>query len=203
MIPAERTVHQQAAAEADGLNESRIAMQERYTFRRIEREEVPIMFSMILERMKWMDAKGIQAWNATDYDKAYPQSFYELARQRNEVFVVADSRTAEIVSAAVLREQDDSWQDDSPALYLHSFVSRIGSPNAGDLLLRFAEEYAAGSGKRYLRLDSAESNETLAAYYAKRGFVPAGKCEDGPYRGILRQKALFQSISDDRKEEKL
>ena len=48
-----------------------------YTFRRIRQNEVPIMFAMILERMKWMDESGIQQWNVTAYDKAYPQSWYE------------------------------------------------------------------------------------------------------------------------------
>ena len=176
-------------------------MQKGYTFRKIRQNEVPIMFAMILERMKWMDAKGIQGWNAADYDHAYPQPWYEAERQKGTVFVLADDRTAEIISAAVLREQDDSWQEDSPALYVHSFVSRIGSPNAGDLFLHAAEEYAVKQGKRYLRLDSAEDNASLAAYYASHGFEPVGTCTDGPYHGILRQKELSRQRPGQQEEQ--
>lgn len=44
--------------------------------------------------------------------------------------------------------------------------------------------------KEYLRLDSSEDNEPLAKYYENLGFVPAGTCTDGPYKGIRREKKL-------------
>lgn len=55
---------------------------------------------------------------------------------------------------------------------------------------RAAEEYAAERGKKWLRLDAAEDNLALAAYYAAQGFQPVGRCQDGPYHGILRQKQV-------------
>ena len=47
-------------------------MKEKYIFREIEKEEVPQMFSMILQRMEWMDKKGIEQWNVTNYEYIYP-----------------------------------------------------------------------------------------------------------------------------------
>lgn len=38
---------------------------------------------------------------------------------------------------------------------------------------------------------AAEDNQTLAAYYAAQGFQPVGRCQDGPYHGVLRQKSLL------------
>ena len=43
---------------------------------------------------------------------------------------------------------------------------------------------------QYFRLDSAVDNDALTQYYESQGFLPVGECEDGPYRGILRQKKL-------------
>ena len=41
-----------------------------------------------------------------------------------------------------------------------------------------------------MRLDSAVGNKTLETYYTSRGYVEAGRCKDGLYEGILRQKKL-------------
>ena len=117
-------------------------MQSRYQFREITKSEVPQMFSMILKRMEWMDEKGIQQWNAAKYDKIYPLSYYEEKRLNGEVFVLVSKDTKELISAAVLKEQDDRWNDSEPALYLHNFVTRVEAPGAGSIFLRFAEEYA-------------------------------------------------------------
>lgn len=166
------------------------AMNSRYIFRQIEKEEISQMFSMILQRMKWMDDKGIKQWNEAGYDEIYPQSYYEEAHKKGEAFVLADSNTNEIISAAVLKEEDNRWKDKEPAIYLHNFVSKIGKKGAGAIFLQRAEEYAARKEKKYVRLDSAENNQFLAYYYEQRGFEPVGKCEDGLYKGILRQKKL-------------
>ena len=135
--------------------------------------------------------KGIQQWNAAKYDTIYPLSYYEEKRLNGEVFVLVSKDTKELISAAVLKEQDDRWNDSEPALYLHNFVTRVEAPGAGSIFLRFAEEYALKKGKKYLRLDSAADNPSLARYYTSQGFVPAGTCTEGGYNGILRQKNCF------------
>lgn len=163
---------------------------DRYQFREAEEEEVPQVFQLVLERMKWMDARGVRQWNVTDYDKVYPPSYYEECRKRGELFVLEDAAAGGLVCAAVLKERDARWSDDSPALYLHNFVARAGESGAGGTFLRLAEEYARKRGKRYMRLDSAEDNAALARYYEAHGFSEAGKCQEGLYKGILRQKRL-------------
>ena len=116
-------------------------MQSRYQFREITKSGVPQMFSMILKRMEWMDEKGIQQWNAAKYDTIYPLSYYEEKRLNGEVFVLVSKDTKELISAAVLKEQDDRWNDSEPALYLHNFVTRVEAPAPEVPFLRFAEEY--------------------------------------------------------------
>lgn len=90
----------------------------------------------------------------------------------------------------MLLEHDSRWSDDAPALYVHNLVSKVGVGDAGAEFLRRAGEYALSINKEYLRLDSSEDNEPLARYYENLGFVPAGTCTDGPYKGVRREKKL-------------
>ena len=166
-------------------------MKNQYVFRKITAGEVPRVFALILDRIQWMDQQGIRQWNTTDYACVYPLSYYEAMCQEGLLFVLAEEASGEIVSAAVLKEQDGRWADDAPAVYLHNFVSKTGVPGAGSRFLQYAEESARNAGKHYFRLDSAIGNEALGRYYESHGFLSAGTCEDGPYRGILRQKRLL------------
>lgn len=166
-------------------------MGKEYIFRRIERHEIPEMFQLILDRIKWMDEQKIEQWNVTEYHKAYPQSYYEEQWKLGRLFILAEKSSNELVCAAVLTERDGSWDDGAPAIYLHSFVSKVGERGVGSIFLSFVEEYALSNGKQYLRLDSARDNQGLGNYYGAHGFLPVGTCTDGPYRGVLRQKKLF------------
>jgi len=165
-------------------------MNDAYIFRQIKKEELPRFFDIILSRMKWMDEVGIKQWNVTKYDEVYPLSYYEEKRQAGQVFVLEKTASGEIVCGAVLKEHDERWDDDPPAIYLRNFATRLDAKGTGLLFMKHAEEYAVKCGKEYFRLDSADDNLPLARYYENLGFVPAGKCVDGEYSGILRQKKL-------------
>lgn len=165
-------------------------MENKYTFRKITKAEIPVMLHLILQRMKWMDEKGLKQWNVTKYDEVYPQSYFEERRQEGQVFVLEDKGTNEVVCAAVLKEHDARWETDEPSLYLRNFASKIGAKGVGLVFMKYAEEHAKKIGKQYFRLDSPEGNETLAKYYEKQGYSTVGECEDGLYKGILRQKLL-------------
>ncbi|ORY27545.1 hypothetical protein LY90DRAFT_705889 [Neocallimastix californiae] len=165
-------------------------MNENYIFRKIKKEEVPIMFGLILDRMEWMNENNIKQWNVHGYDTLFPLSFYEKECKNGNLYVLVDATTNELVSGAVLLEIDDRWNDNEPSLYLHNYVSKIGKSGVGKIFMKHAEEYAKSKGKKYFRLDSAEDNEKLTKYYEKQGFKPAGKCSVGPYIGVLRQKEI-------------
>ena len=166
-----------------------------YVFRKIEKDEIPLMFSIILSRMKWMDKVGINQWNKTFYDEVYPMEYYEAHRKSGEVFVLEKASSGEIVAAAVLRNDDERWEhiDDyreKSAFYLHNFCSDEKHKGAGSVFLDFAEEYGRIAGKDVFRLDSADDNKALENYYEKRGYSPKGFCVDGLYKGILREKNI-------------
>ena len=165
----------------------------RFTFRPAEKAEVPAVFDLIMGRVRWMDTVGIRQWNVTDYAGCYPLHHYEAARQRGDLFVMVDEDGI-IIACAVLRQDDERWPETmqlaEPAFYLHHFATRVGMKGVGPTFLRMAEEYALAQGKTRFRLDSADDNEALTSYYADRGYFPRGECIDGPYTGILREKAL-------------
>lgn len=165
-------------------------MENRYLFRKAEKIDVKNVFQLILERMKWMDKKAISQWNTSHYDQIYPLSYYDAKRKAGELFVLWDTCKQEITCAGVLLEQDERWNDPSPSLYLHNFVSKLNSSNAGASFLKHAELLAKQKHKQFLRLDCAIHNSKLASYYEKLGFQAVGACKEGDYEGILRQKKI-------------
>lgn len=149
------------------------------------------MFSLIKERIAWMDEVGIEQWNKTHYTDVYPLSYYEGHRRNGCVFVLIDTSDGAIAAAAVIKTEDDRWpENDVRAHYLHNFASDIKKKGAGSVFLSHMEAYSKSRGMDYMRLDSAVGNVPLEDYYTKRGYEPCGTCVDGLYEGILRQKAL-------------
>ncbi len=165
-------------------------MEDKYIFRQAAQQEVPEVFALIMRRVAWMDQVGIQQWNATRYDQRYPLDYYEKRRLMDELFVLEDGETGKILSVGALFHDDVRWPDPESAFYLHHLASDVDAKGTGSIFLQKAEEYTASRGKQYLRLDSAVGNKTLEQYYSSRGYVEAGRCTDGLYAGILRQKKL-------------
>ena len=146
---------------------------------------------MIMRRVAWMDTVGIRQWNVTKYDQRYPLSYYEMRRQQDELFVLAEKETGKILSVGALLHEDERWPDVASAYYLHHLASDPDAKGMGSIFLQKAEEYTAQQGKAYMRLDSAIGNKNLETYYASRGYQPAGYCKDGLYEGVLREKKLI------------
>lgn len=159
-------------------------------FRQARPEEIPAIFALIMGRVAWMDQVGIHQWNTTKYDERYPLNYYEQRRQMQELFVLTDEQDSQILAVGALFHEDERWPEPASAYYLHHLASRVDAKGAGSVFLQMAEVYTVAQGKQYLRLDSAVGNQNLEQYYTSRGYVEAGRCRDGLYDGILRQKIL-------------
>lgn len=162
-----------------------------YHFRPLAREEIPAMLDLIHRRIAWMDEVGIRQWNVTDYDGVYPPEYYEACWQRGELFALTDARDG-IVCVGCLKTADDRWPDGhtASALYLHHLAADLSHKGAGHAFLQAAETHAARNSYTFLRLDSSIDNPALTRWYESQGYLPAGRCVDGLYEGILRQKAV-------------
>lgn len=122
-------------------------MDKKYIFRKIEKEEIPKMFKLILKRIKWMNEKGIKQWNTTKYEEVYPLSYYEEKSEKGELFVLENIFTKEIVSGAVLKEKDNRWQDCTPSFYLHNFVSKIEEKKCRSCFFGFCRKICSSERK--------------------------------------------------------
>lgn len=165
-------------------------MKENLLFRPAEVHEVQAVFDLIMRRVAWMDTVGIRQWNTTKYGERYPLSYYEEKRQMGELFLLEDTEAGEILAVGALFHEDERWPEKANARYLHHLASQVGKKGMGSIFLSEAEIYIAKEGAEYMRLDSAVGNAVLEQYYTARGYTEAGYCEDGLYRGILRQKKL-------------
>lgn len=146
------------------------------------------IFDMILKRMKWMDDEGIKQWNVTNYTDVYPKTYYLKRIHQKQLYVCKNNQ--EIISAAVLLEHDDRWDDDANAYYIHHFVSKLNTKGAGEKLLEAMEQKAKQEHKQSIRLDCAVDNVKLNAYYQSKGYEIIGKCNDGSYKGYKREKKI-------------
>ena len=162
-----------------------------YALRHAREEEIPAVFDLYAARVRWMDAVGIHQWNETDYLRAYPADYY-MDMQRQKLLYVLEGEDGAISGAVVLLRTDERW-DGCPqkrAWYVHNLVSAAGASGAGSLILREAERLAKAGGMQAMRLDCADDNARLNGWYEAQGYLPCGACTDGPYHGILREKAL-------------
>lgn len=157
-------------------------------FQQGTRADLPRVYELIDQRIRWMDAKGIRQWNVTDYWGCYPPAHYERAVDMRCLHVLRRGN-GPIAAVAVLWEEDERWHGDAaPAYYVHHLTTALDAPGVGEIMLAECYELARRRGKMFLRLDCAVDNPVLNAYYERQGFAPAGSCVDGLYEGVLRQK---------------
>lgn len=161
-------------------------------FRPARADEPARIFALYAARVDWMNAVGLHQWNETGYLRAYPQAYYEAQQTLGSLYVLADEPDGRILGAAVLLPHDERW-DGYPkkqAWYVHNLVTAAGAHGAGKTILREAERLAGDHGMQAVRLDCAQDNARLNAWYEAQGYRVAGTCADGPYRGLLREKRL-------------
>lgn len=163
-----------------------------FTFRNGNLDDAEKLYNIVVDRMAWMDRMGIRQWNVTEYLVRFPMEYYIEKQRIGELYVLVDDMDDKVVCAAVLKEEDDRWPDNSePSLYLHNFASVVGyHTRVGDIYLEHCESLARKMGKRFMRLDCAIDNTFLNQYYSQRGYTEAGFCTHGLYKGVLRQKAM-------------
>ncbi len=154
--------------------------------------DLPEICRLIRERIAWMDRVGIRQWNVTDYWQVYPEAYYEMQIKARRFYVLDQADGGHLAGAAALLETDDRWADAGsvPAYYVHHLVTDVRAKGAGRSILAGTEALARQRGKKRVRLDCAADNARLNRYYEEQGYRLAGACEEGLYRGNLREKWL-------------
>lgn len=163
----------------------------RYLIRTARHEDIDRVLAIIRRRQQWLAGQGIDQWR--DYETFFPRSYFVRRVEAGELQVALDDR--EQVCGAIARmEQDPHWsgREVPGALYLHNLVASPEAAGAGAALLDFCRRSACDEGYTVLRLDCQADNAHLNRYYQRRGFLAAGTCVNGSYRGILREFPLGQ-----------
>lgn len=161
---------------------------EKMIFEKASADEVKEIFSLYEKRVEWMEKNKIHQWNETDYLGSYPKPYYEEQQKSGNLYVL--KIRGKIAGAAVVLRDDARWKDfeSRPSFYVHNLVTDIQAKGAGKVILGEIEKFAKESSKDFVRLDCARDNSFLNSYYESQGYLPAGECEEGLYKGILRQK---------------
>lgn len=165
-----------------------------YLFRKAIKEDLESVFKLYENRVSWMDQKGLHQWNKTEYLDSYPMSYYQKQLENGQLYVAENRLTGKISGAVVLLSEDERWTEDrnQSAYYIHNLVTNDSEKGVGKIILKDIECLAETDGKEFLRLDCAVDNAFLNTYYESNGFMTAGKCRDGLYNGIKREKCLSQ-----------
>ena len=161
-----------------------------YSFQPAKTEEFNDIFRLYVERVSWMDKKGLKQWNTTSYLETYPLGYYEKHQSLGELYTLKTD--GKLCGAVVLLNEDSRWEDrkDSAACYVHNLVTSTDAKGAGVVMLSEIEQLAAEKGKDFVRLDCAVDNEFLNHFYGSSGYEYAGPVEDPPYYGNRREKKI-------------
>ena len=165
-----------------------------YNFCPASPEDGERIFQLVLERIAWMDARGLHGWNDTGYLERYPLAYFREAGRQGQLYLLLTPE-GEAAGGVVLLEEDRRWDGypSPPAFYIHNLVASVHRKGAGRAILQAVEALARERGKTHSRLDCGRDNPALNRFYESQGYVPAGECTDGPYRGILRETRLSVS----------
>lgn len=173
-------------------------MGKEYVFRRMTVEEADRAFELVLDRISWMNEKGIKQWNTNHYEEVYPLEHYQLTAQLGNAYLLQDPDDGNMVCFGLIayEDEEENWDEDASALYLHTFVSDRNYPGAGSVFLEHLEELARQQGLAYLRLDCDKRNRKLQEYYESHEFYPVDYFSLGEdiYEGVMMEKEL----TDDR-----
>lgn len=164
-----------------------------FTFGPAAMEDAEAVFSIIRDRIRWMDEQGIRQWNVTDYWSVFPESYYREAIEAGRLLVLRDRLTGKVAAAGVYAHTDGFWKDTDGregAGYIHNFAASRAFPGAGSRFLENVEDYARREGREKFRLDCSVHNPRLNAYYESRGYQAVGEVQEGGYHGVRREKKL-------------
>jgi GNAT superfamily N-acetyltransferase len=122
--------------------------------------------SILEEAARWLLSRGANQWPAT-----VGRDRIAIQTDRCDFYLAWDG--ADAVGTFSLQPADVEMWGEQPddALYLHSLAVRRSHRGLGRQLLSWAEQEAAGRGKRYLRLDCDAANPALRLYYEGAGYA--------------------------------
>lgn len=145
-------------------------------------KDIPAILEILKQRCEWLNQKDIEQWGEWYYTEMYNKEYFMKKMQTDRLYVAKEKD--EVLGSFLLKTEDqDYWEDNESAYYIHHFVTKLGNPNLGIKMLKFMENLAKKNSIHYLRLDCMKTNTRLNEYYSKYGFEERGEGEEPyPYR---------------------
>lgn len=154
-----------------------------------KKEDIDIIRTLIANRIDWMNEVGIRHWNEYDYLNIFSYEYFEEMINKEYFYVAIDDKNKVIGAIGVL-DEDEIWNDNVKALYIHNLVGDLKAKGVGKFLLKEVEKIAKNKGINVLRLDAKIDDKKLNDYYESMGFKEVGTCTEGDYIGYKREKIL-------------
>lgn len=164
-----------------------------YKFRKALDNDLNSIFQLYKDRINWMDQLNLNQWNKTNYLDVYDINYFNTQINALNLYVIENITNNSIVGALVLLNEDDRWKNNESlkSYYIHNLVTSPNIKGIGNFILNEVEVLAVNNDIEALRLDCAEDNYFLNQYYESKGYIAVGKCKDGLYYGIKREKILL------------
>ena len=150
--------------------------------------DIPIILEILKQRCEWFKQNKIDQWGDWYYTELYDMNYFIKMMKIYKLYVVKQDN--KVVGAFLLKTEDENyWNDNKKAYYIHHFVTKLGYPNLGTEILNFIEDLAKKNSVDYLRLDCMKTNKKLNEYYKKHGFENKGEGEQ-PYPHKLWERKV-------------
>jgi ribosomal protein S18 acetylase RimI-like enzyme len=152
-------------------------------------KDIPVLAAILTEANQYKLDREDRAWGTEPFSEEEVKHY--MANSTTYVVYLG----AEPVGTFALRWDDERiWgEQPSDAGYLHRLAIKqvAHGQNLGEQIIAMAEQEVSKNNRQYLRLDCAEENKKLCAYYEKRGFIKVGR-KEVISQGIKYIAALYE-----------
>lgn len=132
------------------------------------------------EAASWIASLGIDQWQPGSFLNTSSQKRIAQNIGHGEVYLAFYNGqaigTITVQEGSAFDEELWSYETLQDALYVHRLAVRraFAGKGIGYVLLKWAEQLAANTGKAFLRLDCMADNAALCTYYERWGFTCRG-----------------------------
>lgn len=139
------------------------------TVEKAEPADQAAVVDLLSQAASWLAGRGIHQWPVP-----FPADRVATKIAEGHVFVARNGSTVVGTITLDFWADPEFWQeaDDGDAGYVHRLAVRRdwAGQGVGALLLDWAADQVARSGRRWLRLDCMKDNHSLHNYYRRLGF---------------------------------
>ena len=118
---------------------------ESFIFRKAEVYDILSVIKLIENRCLWMKENKINQWDE-EYLKFYNFNYFKERVEKRELFLVENFQ--KIVGTFVLLEEDERWENDVPAYYIHNFATDTEIRGIGSEIIEYCENLCRENSKK-------------------------------------------------------